>query len=539
MDDKKKDRKDELDQFWDIKKLIPQKSKSGANASPVSRPIPKIVPVSAPSNRTSANIGSDNKLTDLSPTYPRKSNRSNPIYAQYEQFSPFLKKVTVLNWKSPYGYYDFFRSQALNIQKLRGQRFPEPDFPPFFSYVPQYSQLNKRQFSWYLWWRECVRNNIFLSTDISYISLLAFEIINLGAAINVRRGLSVLLALWSNYSKRYPQLSSTLAEWICDYSLIHGIPIPLNELNNKSIIDFVTLPETFFNVEKDNAKLFSKLLLSCCNSYNYRKSKFYTEDHRPLYDKHIPVVIGSLLSQGGLIDVLSRQSMKKVSRMAFTGAICVCQERKEIHVEYIPITESLEVRSLIGNSVKYAENKLRTYLGVRSKLGVRDLPGEIMTAIDRYFDETLGQPLSEQSPEYEKLYDVPNESFSIEKAKDIEKHSWAVTERLVEAFAEETEAVPVQEETRQADLTEISEPSASENNVEEFLTRIAKYQVFFQCVREQDLKGQLAFIKEHRVLPDAMIDEINECAVEFFGDILLEEAESGYQIIEEYRSLFA
>ena len=34
---------------------------------------------------------------------------------------------------------------------------------------------------------------------------------------------------------------------------------------------------------------------------------------------------------------------------------------------------------------------------------------------------------------------------------------------------------------------------------------------------------------------DAVADEINEIAAEIFGDVILEEGEDGYVIIEDYR----
>ena len=34
------------------------------------------------------------------------------------------------------------------------------------------------------------------------------------------------------------------------------------------------------------------------------------------------------------------------------------------------------------------------------------------------------------------------------------------------------------------------------------------------------------------------MDEINDCAVEIFGDILIEETDDGYGVIEDYKSIF-
>ena len=51
-------------------------------------------------------------------------------------------------------------------------------------------------------------------------------------------------------------------------------------------------------------------------------------------------------------------------------------------------------------------------------------------------------------------------------------------------------------------------------------------------------KDQIEYIRANNLLPEALVDEINDTAAEIFGDILIEEADIGYQIIEEYRSIF-
>ena len=38
-------------------------------------------------------------------------------------------------------------------------------------------------------------------------------------------------------------------------------------------------------------------------------------------------------------------------------------------------------------------------------------------------------------------------------------------------------------------------------------------------------------------MADALVDEINEIAADLFGDIIIEEVEDGYVVIEEYRDL--
>ena len=50
--------------------------------------------------------------------------------------------------------------------------------------------------------------------------------------------------------------------------------------------------------------------------------------------------------------------------------------------------------------------------------------------------------------------------------------------------------------------------------------------------------GQLAYVKNNRLIFEAVIDELNEIAVEIFEDILFEEDGAGYKIIDDYKSIF-
>ena len=49
---------------------------------------------------------------------------------------------------------------------------------------------------------------------------------------------------------------------------------------------------------------------------------------------------------------------------------------------------------------------------------------------------------------------------------------------------------------------------------------------------------QRKFASSHGLTLDELADRINECAVNVFGDIILEDDGSAYTIIEDYQNLF-
>ena len=534
MSDFEKSRKDELDDFWDIGRLVPPKSKN-VTKPPISpkRTTPDNVLVSV---NASASDGSEEEYKLTAPvSAQRKTEKQSPIYAEYENFSPLISRVKILNWKSTYNYYEFFCRQAAALYHKHGTECPEVHF---FSYVAQYSQLNRRQLEWYLWWRECVRNGIYLKTDISYIYLLIFEIINLGNAIDTAKSLEVLIALWTNYKDTYPQLTGALGEWICDYSLIHKLPIIFPDKRiDREMISSVSFAEVFFAFDLADTALLSKFLMSFCSSYHYRKSKFCVDEQKALYEQHLPAAFEYLLQRTDIKKILAEQPKKHISRVAFTGALCSYKTRKHIEVDYLSLCESHELKSRIGDIIKYAENKLRTYLGIRSKLGVSLSDDKIKACIDEYFSGTLAMSRGggTKLPEYEKLYEAKATPFSLASALDIERQSWEVTEKLVEAFEEESPKEPLPLEQKRP---KPNEEQTELSDLDCFLCQISKYSEFFQYVLGDDVIAQQTYIKEHHIMPEAVVDEINGCAAETLGDILIEEANDGYQIIEDYKPMF-
>ena len=166
-------------------------------------------------------------------------------------------------------------------------------------------------------------------------------------------------------------------------------------------------------------------------------------------------------------------------------------------------------------------------------------------AIDSYFEEHFPHHAGkfEVIPAYEKLYDGTGETFSLEKALEIEKSSWEVTEELVDAFEEDslTENFALQDKKvldEDKDEDETVTESEPREPVSEFLAQIDVYRPFFDAVLSRDTMAQREFCKQKGMFPEHVIDIINEKAADILGDIVLEETENGYGLLEDYREMF-
>ena len=524
--------KDKLDAFWDLRDLVPEKK---VDVHPKKQNISAVeVSVSEPQEKETDNSLSFKLLK-------KKEKQPTNKIEEYINFTSFIKKVVVQHWATEYNYYDLFYRHALYY---RNKTAKPAERARFFSYMPQYSQMNQEQLEWYLWWRDCVNRGIYHDTDHPYILLYVFEIINLSNKENASDSLNTMINLWSNYHKIYPQLNNTLGEWICDFSLIYQLPIRFPDARvTRDMMSSVSLPEVFYTFDSNNTQLFAKFLLSYCNSYNYRKSKFYDDNTKELYETHISNAFEKVILESKLNTKIFNESNKHISKLGFMGALCTYKIKKRLEISYAsPILET-QLKSYISDVIKYSENHIRNAIGIRSKLGVKNIDNNTKKILDIYFEEVFssGSFKNINTPEYEKLYDIKKEEFSIVAAKEIEASSWEITEKLIEAFEEPSDNNSTLQENLQVSIR-LSEPSLdtddSQSPTEVFNIQISKYAKLFELIKNEKYTEQRSYVKNNNLIFEAVVDEINEIAVEIFDDILIEKNDIGYKIIDDYKHFF-
>ena len=548
--DEKKDpkaREQELDRFWDIDALIPKKR---APIYPANTDTAELI--LEPPTATPSGAQEEGKVAKPQPLPPaeeperhyipphsaateRKTDTPDESYAPS---NALLRCVRLYRWKNEYRYYEAFVRDAIRLYPIRGKEAPRAHF---FSYVPQYSQLSLPQLEWYLWWRENMRKGVALDTDYSYLLLYTYELINLAENIGAQVAREALFTLWISYRQTFRQLDGYLPEWICDMGLIHRLPPP-KECRGKYLaaaMSHCALREYY--VCYDGARSYAHALLAFCSNYDYHKSKFYTEENAPLFDQ---AVVGALqeisdkTSEDGKLFSMTRMDDSKMLRDAYSGALCSYRFKRKIEVEYCSFSRSHELRFLVTDLVKYTENQIRAALGIRSRLTVNALPTEIKPLLDAYLEGILPKrsrilPRPEPVAEYERQYDLPRTPLSLAAADEIEERSWSVTRRLVEAFEEENEVPPIPP----ALPTEpVDPPSALEELPTEALP-FAPYRAFLRAALEGNGQEQERLARATGTLTDGVADAINTLAADLFGDVLLEDADGCYTVIEDYRSL--
>ncbi len=587
----------ELDDFWDISRLLPDKPVRQASPPRRSEP-PAGVEIELPApaggdglHATSPDTadtpapvrdvplpphpadgaGAGGDLlgrTHYVPPHTAGEGESDPPELSYDAGGVLIHRVDVYVWKSDYRYFDQFVQDAA-AYAARPAPAEQPDREPFFSFFPQYVQMGRRQEAWYLWWREQVRHGTFPDTDYAYILLYVFELINQplppvpedrGEAETVCR---TLAGVWMAYRRRYPQLDHYMCEWLCDFCLIHRLSAPadilspaLNSIVTVSHIKEFYLSAAVSGTGTDTPDIAgARILLRHCCQYDYRKSKFAGGENAALFDRIIPGAVAEvlplLLGRDGKPPLITMQD-STVTRDAYTGALCAYRNKRRLVVSYTSFSRSHELRFLVGDMVKHIENRLRKYIGVRSRLSVMALPVPVRDALDAYLNPLLPAPEvaprpkpAPPRPAYEALYDLPVKPVSQEDAARIEQASWETTRILTEAFGENQDTAAEPADAPGTDAVLPAEPVPAPDVPPEAcatggaapFSNAPELADFLQLALAGDCAGQRALAARLRVLPDALADRINEWAVgSDIGDVVLEETDGGYAVIEDYRA---
>jgi hypothetical protein len=208
-------------------------------------------------------------------------------------------------------------------------------------------------------------------------------------------------------------------------------------------------------------------------------------------------------------------------------------------------------------AVKYAENKLRSVIGVRSRLSVTGLAAAVRDAIDEYFTERfpehfdrLGRTAEERelSREYMAFYESPSSGLELGRAADIEAESWATAELMGEAFDEEDAQTREPAEDCDGDPAQNKEDGAEEYFPSPFGGTDDGWIPETCAALDALCVGVLALLAKKR--PDEakslaaekgaflsdVCAKINETAQDVMGDVLIECVSDEYYILDDYES---
>jgi len=235
---------------------------------------------------------------------------------------------------------------------------------------------------------------------------------------------------------------------------------------------------------------------------------------------------------------------------AYCGSLCASTVKKKIHLKLKSFFRLPEARRIVTELMKGCENIVRARHGIRARLSAPPVTGSSYIITARSAEEVA----------YMSYYDSPEEELTHEKAAEIEAQSWQNVESLTvedvhetsDSFAEEPDGAffsdgiddvtdvvdaaeettvvaigdPGQKSTDEPKTLEASEPSVSTGTDDE------KYKKVLWTAAEG---GNFASAcRELGLFADTAAAHINEIALEFIGDVVLEQSGTDYVFIEDY-----
>lgn len=510
------------DTFWNIEKLIPRKNQTLKMFSTK----PKVVDISI-----DGEVKDDNERRTLT-EQTSCSLYESPEEKEYFSDTGLVRRILVRKLQDKFDFHGNFVKAALLYYDFKA---PPCEFVQYYSYMPQYAQLNHAQKEYYFYWRSMVRAKKYIKTDYSYFYLYVYEIINLPQKISPKDGIDMLIDIWCAYRDKLPNVDQNMALWIQDYCLIYNLECPMARIRDFvfSSVGASGFTEFYLSDIESLGDSGITSVLSYLSDYDWRAGKYAGGDNREPYARHmigaLRTVISSLFRDGKIFN--SQAPLSVMERTAFRSALTTSDVKYRITAEYRPLSCNNTLRALITSTVKYTENKLRALLGVKSRLAVNGFSSEYRELIDSYFSVLFDKVNRERAkaarPEYEIMYEAENTPFSAANADEIERASWGTTARLVsEDEAEEAEDTSVFE-NQPANFTaeeDTDDDNAGSNTIE-----------FLRAVLGGDTAKMKNIAASCGMLCDALADEINEKLYESVGDIVITLNGDSYELVEDYR----
>lgn len=535
------DKRDDFDDFWDLSKLVPKKK---PNLSPFSTatPVSEVTVAAMEDTGSVSSVSSEERKLDFS-AYKTASEDKKSERSYVPASSRLIKRVTIKPSHDRFDFYDTFRKAALIYFDYKCAKC---EFVPFYSYKPQYSQMTTDQKKYYFFWRDELRRKRFLKTDYSYVYLYAYEILNLPEKIGKEEGLRLLLEVWRAYRDELPRLDINFSAWVQDYCLIYELECPFEQIKD-FLFDVINVSvfKEFYLSDIEKGGNASSAMLAYLSDYDWRRGKYAGGDNAQIYRTHVESAMQRVFALILSDETVTNGEISKITRTAFPGSLCTHTVKCILEIEYSSISSSPELRKNVTSALKYVENKLRAILGVKSRLAIKELPDSFRRVIDKYFENEFARMKKEREraamPEYEKLYDAPESAVSFEDAVEIEKASWKMTARLVEGTEDYEQGILEEHQSRREELTEEKPVNEVENITESDAQPWDSYGLdhteieFLLAVSRSDTGKALQIANESKRMPEALAERVNEAFADNFGDVVLEESDSGgYKVIDDY-----
>lgn len=424
----------------------------------------------------------------------------------------------------------------------------------FSSYFPNYQMMSYEQLRTYFTWRTEVRKGNVTDTSLSYAFLYIYELLGNIGVDDPQDGLNKLMSFWKDFRVYTKTIDKYVLRWLKDYHIYYELPQSFKEF-----------------VEKNNlAEHYPKMMDSDNNfdffctisKYDIRSSTFFTDDNIKLITdcfyfitnklKQVFVANGIHFDEAifqppkkmtvwqPFKDALFYQWMKQPDRriVLSENEIYICSQNNWVTSSVIT---SESARLLIGYIMKQMESVLRVATKYKYKLS---------TNINTVTHTVVGK-LNEAGLSLEKIVSDAVMEFYREATKTVVLVDHSALSRIrQEALAtQEKLIVPEQNESfipipapLNLSLTTPQDMPPMRSPVDESATISYAWKSLKNSLSETEIQALLVLMFEEKdikkfadkngIMLEVLIDGINEKAMDFVGDNLLDEE---FTIYDDYK----
>ena len=259
----------------------------------------------------------------------------------------------------------------------------QADPVPFQQYWPTYATMDAAQLQWYFYWRAQLRNGNRLPTDLSYLFVHIYEVINMIGFDAPRDAFNYLDEFWRYYRQLQPKLDRYLPDWIADFIILHELaPDALEWYSRVAEITDAKDPNFVIEACVSSGDVFENLpdaVIFELANYDPKKSKFHKQFAEsgildPAYGRALLAVDEATRQEQGksLFQLHQPEHRRVIRRTPFESAVHA-YPRTEIEIaathawsEVKPLTE------MLNSIIKHADNVLREQAGYKYRVrGIR------------------------------------------------------------------------------------------------------------------------------------------------------------------------
>lgn len=438
------------------------------------------------------------------------------------------------------------------------------------TYEPLLNTLDKDQKEWYFYWRKEVLKGEYIDAELGYILIFVYELLNYTFNDNAAFNLSMLDRIYANYQNKHFILGDQLPRWICDFCY----ELEEYELEKKwtykmryhELSHYETLKQFENKLETVSITFWKQFM-------RYNRTRFFKSNRNLIYKifkTSIALLEREYQAQGeNLIEVwISLNKEAGFERQLFQNAVIGREVKNKLETKRVPNLKMREdLRALFG----LAKNVARIKVGETSQVNVDEtrFPEGFGIALLELFQNKL-QPALFYKNRFVKAQDkgpvglgskipklsqtleqnvskIPLVEFDLERIDILDKES----KELIGIFTlrydneDDISETPISEKVKEKKWEKEKPlnnliPVTVDEDFEPFVAELTKLECDFLLgfedlvwVKQEGMK----YLKTRGVMMGFFISTLNEKALDYLGDNLIEQQGDVLRFNEDFKQV--